>query len=155
MAIRRDNLWNLPKILMNTYFLSNSRRTCRIDDAASSRMLHEKKFAWGWILPPPSPLPLPPCRIGLSYENSKPGYSTVNIYQKFGMYWKFFQNLVKKCFSGIGIKSIFQMFSDNFHFSESSEIFRNIFRANFQKFKFSNFLHISVFHCVFSERWNQ
>ena len=37
------------------------------------------------------------------------------------------------------IKSIFQMFSDNFYFSESPEIFRNIFRANFQ----------IIFHCVF------
>ena len=33
------------------------------------------------------------------------------------------------------------MFSDNFYFSESSEIFRNIFRANF--------LHAFVFHCAF------
>ena len=41
------------------------------------------------------------------------------------------------------------MFSDNLYFSESSEIFRNIFSAIFQKFKFSNFLHSFVFHCVF------
>ena len=41
------------------------------------------------------------------------------------------------------------MFSDNYYFSERSEIFRNIFRANFQKFKFSNVLHIFVLRCVF------
>ena len=57
MAIRVTAFETFQKFI-NSYFLFNSRRTCRIDAAASSRMLHEK-VCLGMDSPSPR------CRIGL------------------------------------------------------------------------------------------
>ena len=103
-------------------------------------MLHEKKFAWGWI---PPPFPRVEQGQPLLYKNSKPGYSTVNIYQTFSGCAEIFPKTVQKMFSRHVDQKNFSNFSDNFYFSE---IFRNIFPANFQRF---NFLYIFVFHCLF------
>ena len=92
-----------------------------------------RKVCLGMDSPSPLPSPSPsPCRIYTKTANQV--IQQLTSIKNFGMYWELFQKLVKKCFSGMWYKSIFQMFSDNFYFSESPEIFRNIFRESFQIF---------------------
>ena len=60
------------------------------------------------------------------------------------MYWEFVQKLAQKCFKACELKAIFKCSSIISTFAKVPEIFWNIFRANFQRFKFSVYFRFSL-----------